>query len=93
MILAKLRPASINPSLLAHSGPCRPGQDHGQPGATNRHGTQLGGLAKVLDPATLSTLKGPLDKFERAEKAAAAILMKQMGYAFSLANQRRCRYL
>ncbi|KAF2995633.1 hypothetical protein E8E15_000304 [Penicillium rubens] len=49
--------------------------------------------AETLDPATLPTPRGPLDEFTRAEKAAAAIFMKDMGCGLSIANQRRCRYL
>uniref|UniRef100_A0A093UXY3 Uncharacterized protein n=1 Tax=Talaromyces marneffei PM1 TaxID=1077442 RepID=A0A093UXY3_TALMA len=49
--------------------------------------------AKLIDPATLPTPKGPLDDFTMAEKVATKVFMEEAGVGVSMENQRRCRNL
>lgn len=47
--------------------------------------------AKLIDPATLPTAKGPLDEFSMAEKKATENFMDEAGYGTGLENQRLYR--
>ncbi|KAI7974218.1 hypothetical protein EIK77_004970 [Talaromyces pinophilus] len=49
--------------------------------------------ARLLDPATLPTPKGPLDDFTMAEKIATKVFMEEAGFGTGIENQRRCRNL
>lgn len=47
--------------------------------------------ARLIDPATLPTSKGPLDGFTPAEKVATQQFMDEVGFGVSPENQRLCR--
>jgi hypothetical protein len=49
--------------------------------------------AKLIDPATLPTPKGPLDDFTMAEKVATKVFMEEAGFGTGIENQRRYRNL
>ncbi|OKL55571.1 hypothetical protein UA08_09154 [Talaromyces atroroseus] len=49
--------------------------------------------ARLIDPATLPTSKGPLDGFTPAEKVATQQFMDEVGFGVSPENQRLCRTL